>query len=316
MNPLSSYSLTSARGSLSALTGPALIGVAAMLWATDAIFRLPALQTLDPVSIVLVEHLICLVPLLLWTFGKWRRGTLKLKWYDWVLSFLIGAGGSALATLFFTASFRYVNPSVTILLQKLQPVLVVLFAHLFLKERPKNGFLGWAVAAFLSAFVLSFPDLDFSFLFGGFDLRSRGTLYALGAASLWALSTVAGKVVLRRTGPDVMTFWRYAFGTLALGALLKLGDGADGFVKTASLVSSSTPLLGALVYMALIPGLVAMLSYYRGLSKTPASVATFVELLYPVSAVVINTFVLGTPLNPIQIGAAIALLFSVTRLSL
>ena len=39
----------------------------------------------------------------------------------WLAVAFCGAGGSALATILFTASFHYVNPSVTILLQKLQP---------------------------------------------------------------------------------------------------------------------------------------------------------------------------------------------------
>ena len=67
--------------------------------------------------------------------------------------------------------------------------------------------------------------------------------------------------------------------------------------------------------MGLIPGLLAMTLYYVGLGSTPASTATFVELLFPVAAVILNTFILQTPLTIMQLVAAMLLLFSVTMIS-
>jgi drug/metabolite transporter (DMT)-like permease len=56
-----------------------------------------------------------------------------------------------------------------------------------------------------------------------------------------------------------------------------------------------------LVLLAVISGLVAMMLYYRGLRRTPASIATFAELAFPASALVINYLVLGTTIDAVQL---------------
>ncbi len=291
------------------LVGPLLIGTAAILWSTDALFRFPTVDRLDPTFIVFTEHLIATVILLPWVWFRQKRAFFALGAMEWAAAALIGVGGSAVATVFFTASFRYINPSVAILLQKIQPIMVVILAATLLGERPRRRFWIWAPVALGSAIVLTFPDLDFSFLKEGLSLRSKGVLYSLGAAALWALATVAGKSLLNRTPASVATFWRFAFGLGALGVLL-LTAGVEGQWK----IASRPQVLESLVYMALVPGLVAMVAYYMGLKRTRASVATFVELLFPVGAVALNTIFLELPLSGVQLGAGAALLVSVTML--
>lgn len=294
---------------LSRAVGPFLIALAAALWATDALFRLPTVQAMDPTYIVFVEHLLSTAVLLPWVWFR-RQGRQRLRGRDLLGFGVIGTGGSALATVLFTASFRYVNPSVSILLQKLQPVIVTLLASVFLAERPGRGFFGWALVALLSSIVLSFPDFNFQPLLQGLDLRSRGALYAVLAATLWASSTVVGKALLSHLAPSVVTFGRLAAGLVTLTLLLLLGSAPLPIAA-----SVQPPLRDALLYMALVPGLIAMLAYYAGLARTRASSAAFVELVFPVSAVLLNTFFLNAPLSFIQLAAGAALLFSVLRIS-
>lgn len=291
--------------------GPLFVAIAAILWATDAIFRFPTADKLDPTFIVFVEHLIAVsllaVPMLIMKKGE----LFSLKPSEWAASAFVGIGGSALATVFFTASFKFINPSVSILLQKLQPILVTLIAMLFLRERPAKNFFLWAPVALASAIVLSFPDLDFAFLSGdGLDLRSTGVVYCLSAAGIWAMATVVGKFLLTRVPAAVATFHRFLFGLIALGVLVLLTGSGVGLDQV-----MQPEILKPLAYMGLVPGLLAMLFYYAGLERTPASVVTFVELLFPVSAVLLNWKYLNQPLVPVQLFAGAILLISVTLIS-
>jgi drug/metabolite transporter (DMT)-like permease len=295
---------------LDQLKGPLLIAFAAILWATDSPFRAPLTQKIDPVSIVLFDHLVGLVVLFAITFFKDRSALLKLKFTDWLLAILIGAGGSALATFFFTAAFQHLNPSVVILLQKLQPIFVTLVAYGFLKERPEKKFYGWAAVALVAAILLSVPYLPLKGLLS-LSLESQGVLYALAAAALWGAATVGGKVLLNRHSPLVVTFWRYAFGVVTLMAITSMSPIHHGV----SWVILSPTVLKSLLYMSLVSGLLSMLIYYRGLVQTPASVATFVELVYPVSAVLLNLWLLHASLSPLQACAGTVLVFAVLRLS-
>ena len=122
------------------LNGPALVGLAAFLWATDALVRYPAINRIDPTLLVFVEHVLAVAILLPWVLSKNRSQLFSLNLKEWLSAIFSGVGGSALGTVFFSASFLYINPSIAVLLQKLQPLMVVLIAYLFLGERPEKQF--------------------------------------------------------------------------------------------------------------------------------------------------------------------------------
>src|SRR3989344_161291 len=167
--------------------GPWLVALAALLWAVDAPFRKYLTVGLSSTAIVLMEHLVIAVLVILFLhkyLGEFRN----LNARDWLAVIFIGFGGSALATVFFTQSFHYVNPSVAILLQKTQPFIAILMAVTFLKERLRARFWLWAIVGVFGAYLVSFPELRIENLgLGGVNL---GVIFALLAAFLWGGSTV------------------------------------------------------------------------------------------------------------------------------
>jgi DME family drug/metabolite transporter len=290
--------------------GPFLVAFAAILWATDTLFRYPLIKGgIDPTFIVFFDHLVSVVLLTPFMLLRFRRELTKVSRFQWFGLFFLGGGASAIATVLFTASFKYVNPSVAILLQKLQPIFVILLASLFLGERPTRAFWIWGPLALLAGIAISFPDFNFRFLAEA-SLASTGCLYALSAAGLWAIATVIGRGILSKLPPMVVTFWRLAFGLLVLAFML----GSRTLTSFDGLGNPET--LRALLYIALIPGLLAIILYYQGMGRTTATKTTFMELFFPVTAVTLNTIVLKTPLSPVQITAALVLLFAITRITI
>ena len=141
-----------------AVWGPALVFIAAMLWASDAPFRLHLTESLSSNFIVLGEHFFdCLVavPIL---FFCWRdiKG---LSWREWLAVLFVAIGGSALGSVFFTQAFHYVNPSVAILLQKVQPLIAIFLAWATLGEQLHPRFWLLCVLALFGAYFVSFPNL-------------------------------------------------------------------------------------------------------------------------------------------------------------
>lgn len=292
--------------------GPFFVACAAILWATDALVRYPLIQGgIDPTFVVFFDHLLAVLVLTPFLIYRFRRDLVRITLRQWMGLLLLGVGASAIATVLFTASFRYVNPSVSIILQKLQPVFVVLLASSFLGERPKKSFAIWAPLALLAGLAISFPDFNFRFL-NSESITSKGSLYALSAAGLWAFATVIGKGILKNLPPLIVTYWRFVFGLLTLaGMLVGMGHPLYDFSPL-----KNPFILRSLLYVALIPGLLALILYYQGMKRTTASKTTFMELLFPVTAVTINTLVLKTPLLPIQAAAALVLLFAITQISI
>lgn len=294
-----------------ALQGPALVGLASLLWATDGLVRYPVTGSVDPSIIVFVEHLIALLILVPWITLKYRKQLFALNAKEWLAALFCGGAGSALALLFFTASFKYINPSVSVLLQKLQPMIVVVIAYFLLGERPSKKFYLWGGVALAAGIVLSCPTLDFRFLSKGLDLHSIGIRYSFAAAFIWAASTVSSKILLKRTPPTLATFWRFFFGFVTITAMLAMTHQ----MPTWSILKPEGTLF-FLIYLSLFPSLSAMLIYYRGLARTPAIVTTFIELLYPILAVILHTVFLHTPLQTTETIAGAVLLFAVTMISL
>lgn len=295
------------------LAGPLLVTLAAFLWATDALVRYPAIDSVDPSLIVFVEHLLAVIILLPWMIFRYPKQFLTLDRKEWGSAIFAGGAGSALATLLFTASFKFINPSVAVLLQKLQPVMVVIFAFLFLGERPQKSFYLGGSIALLAGIALSFPELDFHFLSHGLDMRSLGLYLTLLAAIIWSVSTVSGKFLLQKTHPIVATFWRFFFGLIAITFIMMTPYVPA--IPSWKVLMTSQSMLFYLLYLSLIPGLLAMMAYYAGLAKTPATITTFIELLYPIGAVILNTLFLHTPLTTTQSIAGVTLLLAVTFIS-
>lgn len=287
--------------------GPLLVVVAAILWSTDSVFRYPLTQEISPTLIVFGEHLLgaaLLLPIIIRAIPVLRSLTLR----EWGSFLFIAVGGSVVATIAFTASFSHVSPSVAILLQKTQPIITLLLAALILKERLPKHFWVWAIIAIGGAYVVSFPEIvpNLTIYEGG----TIGIVYALIAAFFWGGSTVFGRIMLKRVSYQQLTGLRLGVGALVLFAIL----GWQGAIGTIGTITASQ--LAKLMIIVLVPGTVALLIYYRGLTNTKASVSTLAELAWPFSAVIINWFALGQTLTWVQIAGGLVLLGAITKLTL
>jgi drug/metabolite transporter (DMT)-like permease len=158
-------------------------------------------------------------------------------------------------------------------------------AWLILGERRRRWFWPTAALAIVGVYTVVFAQnltAPFSDLQHG---RLEAGLYALGAAALWASGTVLGRLVLGKLSFTTTTALRF---TLALPVLLLIVLVQSGGAAFAHYQSSDVlPFLG----IALIPGFLALLLYYRALRSTPATLATIAEMAYPVAA----TFIASAP---------------------
>jgi drug/metabolite transporter (DMT)-like permease len=262
------------------------VAVAAMLWGTDALFRAPILQhlakdtLLRSVQLVFMEHLIlaaCVAPIL-WLA---RREIRSLTAKQWRAILIIGVGASGLATILFTISFSYGHFIETLVLQKTQPLIAIVLANLWLRERvPSRAWL-WIPIALVGAYFIAIPNpLDPRAAWEDFHIATA--VFALAAAAIWGAGTVLGRYALANVRFATLTGLRFATALPALTLLLFALGGAPAF---GSYQWADTPLyLG----IALIPGLFPMLLYYRGLASTPASLATIAELAFPITGVIVN----------------------------
>lgn len=281
------------------------VAVAAVMWASDTYFRaqlIPPLGKLTASQIVIVEDALItlfLVPFLLRGIPELR----KLHAAGWVAVSLIAIGPQAVATVLFTMSFSYHHFAETFVLQQTQPVIAIILAWIVLGERRRPWFWPVAAVAIAGVYLVVFsPNLTapFSDLSHG---RLEAGLLALGAAALWAGGTVMGRVALGRLSFQTTTSLRFTLAIPVLLVILFWQNGSHAFANYQ--ISYLPPFLG----IALVPGLAALLLYYRALRSTPATLATIAEMAYPVVA----TFIASAPppygfRQPLYVGQAIGTL--------
>ncbi|MCA1687018.1 MAG: DMT family transporter [Actinobacteria bacterium] len=273
--------------------GVLLVALGAALWGTDAVLRVPLLEVMSPSTIVLSEHLVLLlysVPAVALGWRVFRR----LGVSQWIALLVIAWGGSALATLLFTAAFASGNPTTVILLQKTQPLFAIALAHLLLQERLRWAYWPCFVVAVLGAYLISFDGLVEPFEALG-SAQALPAALTLGAAMLWGSSTALGRFVLKDMPFHTLTGARLLLAVPVLWGIVlvqgSLGEMGAGFTIEPTRV----------VLLALVPGLLALLLYYRGLSGTKASYATLAEISFPASAVALNWIFLGVAVSTNQI---------------
>src|SRR2546430_4837180 len=264
-----------------------LVAVAATMWASDVYFR-SHLVHLTASEIVVVEDFLITVFLLVFLVRGWPEMK-RMSWRGWLAMILIGVGPQAVATLLFTQSFKLAAQhqlfAETYVLQQTQPLIAITLAWIVLGERRRLWF--WPIAALAIAAVYlvlfaSDPTAPISALQHG---EVEVGLYALGAAALWASGTVLGRFVLGTLSFTTTTALRFTLALPVLLVILLLQYRGSAFAHYQP--SDVLPFVG----IALIPGFIALLLYYRALRSTPATLATIAELAYPVTA----TFIASAP---------------------
>ncbi|MDQ0194505.1 DMT family transporter [Paenibacillus wynnii] len=262
-----------------------LVALGAALWGVDPLFRIILLQSLTSSQIVLLEHVVLFlaaVPVL------WKqRIELKGIGFRQIGALLIVSwGGSAVATILFTMALSSGDLNAVLLLQKLQPIFAIGLAAVLLKERLPQNFGPLIILALAGTYLLTF---GWSIPFGEVNsFIGVGSLMALGAAALWGGSTVMGRYLLGSMKYETVTSLRFIMA-LPLLFIITTMEGAPWQIHGG--LGASTAIAINLLLQALLPGLLSMLLYYKGLSTTKASFATLAELSFPMSGIMINWMV-------------------------
>ena len=282
------------------MAGTFLVILACLFWGMDTLIRYPLVERgINPVTIVFYEHIILTLIFSLGLFPAIKRiGELKLA--D-VFSFIIVGGiGSAVATVAFTEAFQYLNPSLVILLQKLQPVVAIILSAIILKEEIQKQFLVWAFVCMIGGLLISSPDIVRLYELMRSDMGivvSDNALhgYTLVGVSIvgWGATTVFGKR-LSMVGFDTKSIMagRFLTGLLVLIPFVKWNR---------SLILPQGEDYLRILIMVLISGALAMWLYYQGLKRLSARTTAIAEMFFPFFAILVNWFFLGIQLNDWQL---------------
>lgn len=288
---------------------PLFVIIAASFWGIDSILLRPHLYTLPVPFVVFLESIIVatlLTPLLI----KKNSELKNLKRKD-ILAFLgVALFGGAIGTMAITKALFYVdfvNLSIVVLLQKLQPVFAIILAALILKEKLPSGFFKWAALAILGAILMTFgltlPNLNTG------EHTIMASVFALIAAFSFGFSTVLSKRALKNITYEVGTYLRFVTTAIIMFIIvLVVGD----FSTVKEVTDTQWMIFGIIAFTS---GGLAIFLYYYGLKRITASVATIAELSFPLTAILLEYFLHDNMLDWLQWIGTILLIYSIIRVS-
>ena len=286
---------------------PLAVIFAALLWSVDGLLR-QELYSVSSFLIVTLEHFLgalLFLPFLIKALPEIKtlgqRGWISILW--------ISVCGGILGTFFYTKALSYVNYinlSVVVLLQKLQPLFAISLASIILKEKLSQRFIGLALVAMFGGYLVTFGTTTIS---DWEEKTSIAALFATLAAFSWGSSTVLGKHALSQLPFTAVTALRLT--VTAVVALIILTSAIGDQITLDLTISQWRNLL----IIVISTGGGALFIYYYGLKYLPASHTTLYELMWPLSAVILDWAIFDKLLSLSQLIGAGLLLSSIVLLT-
>ena len=231
---------------------PAAVVVTVLAWASAFVGIRAVGEDLSPGALALGRLLVGTAVLGVLAIGRgWVAPTRR----EWALLVVCGVGWFAVYNVALNAAEQHLDAGTTSLLANVGPILIAVFAGLWLGE----GFPRWLVAGIAVAFA---GVLLIGLSTGDGDADVVGVVFCLVAAVGYAIGVVAQKVVLRRLPALQVTLAACAIGTLCClpWAGVLVADVADAPMSS---------VLG-MVYLGAVPTAIAFSTWAYALARTDA----------------------------------------------
>lgn len=259
------------------MTPPRRVPVAALaamilIWGYSWVVMKVALRHAHPFDFAAIR--VGIGALFLFAIVALRRGRLLLP--DYRMAALLGTLQVALFVALSHFALLTAGPGKTSVLVFTMPFWMIVFAHFIIHERMRGA--QWLAVA------LAFGGL--MLIVAPWQLTSlEGSLLAIAAGSVWAISAVLSKKWPTRADPLVFTAWQLGFGFIWLAAL--------SFAWPHEPVRWSTEFILAVGFSAIFATGIGWWLWTYVLSHSPAGIAGLNSLGIPVVAVLGSALQLG-----------------------
>jgi len=177
-----------------------------------------------------------------------------------------------------------------------QPIMVFLFAYLFLKEKFKfNKVLGMVIGTVgILAIVLE------PIYYNGIDGNALGNFLIILATICGAIGMVTGRTIFQKYDPLVLMFWAFVIGAISF-----LPPAIAENIQHPTLFSSlDIRGIVGIIFGSVFSSAIAYGLYAYGLAKISASEASLFTYIDPIAGSILAYFMLHEPITiPFLIGA-------------
>ena len=287
-------------------SGVLQISLASMMWGSAYFLRKLILSNVSPLLLSFLTLSFATITLVL--IFRPRASHLFAIFLRRPWAFLGLSLGNAIAQVSFLDALDHGDLSSVILLERIQPAIGVLLAAIFLREYIPRHRIAFVLLAFVCSALLIVKSPSELSLSG---ITLRGIWGVMIAATGWASCTVIGRSLMRPGIfiPSEVTIVRFFLATI-LQLPFVIGTNQIALCATFGILEWSV-IVGCGVF-ATAGG---YLLYMTGMKTVSALIAGMLEILMPLTALILGVCLLGELLSVWQGGAAIGMMWAIWRLS-
>lgn len=263
--------------------GMAVVLAASVMWAIEPTLAKLSYQTASHLDTFATRAILSLLTISAYLLIVRREGLRVERKYLPKLIYI-----SLAATLFADLMYIYALTKVAVinavLIGHMQPIFIVLFGFLFLKEDriTKSDYLG--ILSMVAAGLLV-TSKTLSNLFQ-MKIGSFGDLYVLLATIAWATTAIVVRKYLRVLNPGIISFYRFLFATIVFVTYMVSTQG----IHVTNIYQ---------IILGIVIGTGTIL-YYEGLRLIKAAQVSALELSTPFFATIFGIAVLREYITPVQ----------------
>lgn len=230
-------------------------------------------------------------------------GLLKKRYFSWRMIALVALGSVAIVGnwLLLFAAYSRASISMATTVYNTQPFMLVALGAIVLRERITASTLAWLCIAFVGLVMVVRVEPAVLAMPGQY---LEGIAYALGAAFLYAISSIVTKR-LQGTPPHLIAMLHVLFGIVMLAPFAR-------FDQTPASMSGWSDLV---VLGVVNTGLMYVL-LYGAIQKLPTATTGALSFIYPVVAIVVDWLAFGQRLAWPQVAGAVLILLAAAGVNL
>lgn len=277
-----------------------LVFVAVCFWATSGIAgNLLMNLGLEPLTVAWFRAFICFFLPFVYLFIRSKQ-LLQVARRDLIFFMLYGLVGIAMLYFCFFSCINLAGVTIATTLLYTSPIFVTVFSIFVFKEKINFIKLCCLLAAIGGCFLVV-RGYELSLL----KVNLPGILMGFGSGFFYALYTVLGKIVVKRYHPLTVVLYSTGFGSLFI----------TFFNPSFPILPLTSPLTWIyLIYLGLVPSLLAYFLYIKALENCEAIHASVITVLEPAIAGIFSYFLFQERLEALQLFGMFLMLLAVALL--
>jgi drug/metabolite transporter (DMT)-like permease len=251
-----------------------------LTWSANWSVNKTGLQFAPPLLYAAMRPLVAALFFLTFLWPQWRA----IEWRkNWVIYVMIAVFNIFILIGLQQTGLQYLPSGLFSVVTYLQPVFIVLFAWLMLKETLTPRKIIGMIIGFSGVLVVSLESITG-------NISMIGIVLAILSGTSWAF----GVVYMKKTSANVHPLWLVTIQNFIGGILLLI---IALSAEDVSAIQWNWPFLACISYSGFLAQGVATVVYFKLINTGDASKVGSFTFLIPLIAVAIGTFILGEPFN-------------------